>query len=545
MLPRTLVRMFLAAGALFGAAAWAGEYQLTIERKDVNLTGRPVSSITVNGQVPGPTLRFREGEDVTIRVTNRLNEDASVHWHGILLPGQMDGVPGLNGYPGIKPGQTFTYNFRIRQAGTYWYHSHSNLQEQAGLYGALIIDPATPDPVVTARDYTIVLSDFTEENPNEILRNLKNDHSYYNRGRRTIGDFFSDARRDGLGAALSDRMHWGEMRMDPTDMSDVSGYTFLVNGKTAADNWTGLFQPGERVRLRFINASSMSYFDVRIPGLKMIVVQADGQNVEPVPVDEFRIAVAETYDVVVAPKEDKAYTIFAEPIDRSGFARATLAPRAGMQGEMPERRPRTLLTMDDMGMAMGEHSGQMPTAGHGHGGGHDHASMDHGNHDMAMPESPAPSGWANAGTPKGMRALSYADLRSLTPQKDLREPSREIVVKLGGSMERYIWTLNGAKPGHAAPLELKFGERVKLTFVNESMMAHPMHLHGMFVQLVNGQPGERLPNKHVVNVPPGGSYSALLTADEPGEWAFHCHLLYHMTTGMMTKVVVARMSAQK
>ncbi len=319
-----LRRILFALVALAAAVpAWGGEYRLTIDRRNVNVTGHPVSSITVNGQIPGPTLRFHEGEDVTIHVTNRLKEDASVHWHGILLPGQMDGVPGFNGFPGIKPGETFTYRFHIRQAGTYWYHSHSSLQEQAGLYGALIIEPREADPVKAARDHVVVLSDFTAENPDEILRNLKNDHSYYNRGRRTLGDFFRDAGRDGLGAAIRDRLDWGEMRMDPTDMSDVSGYTFLVNGRTADDNWTGLFKPGERVRLRFINASAMTYFDVRIPGVKMIVVQADGQNVEPVPVDEFRIAVAETYDVIVVPREDKAYTIFAEPIDRSGYARAT------------------------------------------------------------------------------------------------------------------------------------------------------------------------------------------------------------------------------
>ncbi len=524
---------------------WAGEYKLTIERREVTITGRPVSSITVNGQIPGPTLRFREGEDVVIHVTNKMREDASVHWHGLLLPGEMDGVPGFNGFPGIKPGATFTYRFHIRQAGTYWYHSHTNTQEQAGLYGALVIEPRVADPVQTDRDHVVVLSDFTEEDTGEILRNLKNDHSYYNRGRRTVGDFFRDAGRDGLGAALRDRLDWGEMRMDPTDMSDVSGYTFLVNGKTSKDNWTAAFKPGERVRLRFVNASAMTYFDVRIPGLKMIVVQADGQNVEPVPVDEFRIAVAETYDVVVVPKDDKAYTIFAEPIDRSGYARATLAPREGMTGEIPATRPRTLLTMADMGMAHGDHAQHAPTAatadehqGHGSHEGHGAAPAD------AEGPSGPPRGWADAGTPKGMRALSYADLRAFTPQKDLRQPTREIVVRLGGSMERYIWTLNGAKMEDAAPIELKYGERVKITFVNESMMAHPMHLHGMFVQLVNGQPGERLPNKHIVNVPPGGSYSALLTADEPGEWAFHCHLLYHMMAGMMTKVVVARMSAE-
>jgi CopA family copper-resistance protein len=355
-------------------------------------------------------------------------------------------------------------------------------------------------------------------------------------------------------------MDWGDMRMDPTDLSDVSGYTFLVNGKSPAQNWSGLFTPGERVRLRFINASAMSYFDVRIPGLKMIVIQADGQNVQPVPVDEFRIAVAETYDVIVVP-EDKAYTIMAEPIDRSGYARGTLAPREGMTAPIPPLRSRTVLSMSDMGMAHGgmDHgSGDMKGMDHSAHGAHgsDHGSgdtkgMDHSAHGAhgadhgAKPAKPSgpPRGWADAGTPPGMKALSYADLKSLTPQKDTRPAGREIVVRLGGNMERYIWTLNGRKGSAADPIELKYGERVKITFVNESMMAHPMHLHGMFVQLVNGQPAERLPNKHVVNVAPGSSYSAMLTADEPGEWAFHCHLLYHMNSGMMTKVVVARMSA--
>lgn len=556
-----LLRAFLALVlALTALPALGAEVRLTVERKDVMVTGRSVSAITFNGQLPGPTLRFREGEDVTIHVTNKLDEDTSVHWHGLLLPGMMDGVPGLNGYPGIKPGETFTYRFKVRQAGTYWYHSHSGAQEQAGMYGALILDPRESEVVKTEREHIIVLSDFSEEDPDEILRNLKNDHSYYNRGRRTIGDFFRDARRNGLGATVRDRLEWGEMRMDPTDMADVSGYTFLVNGQSPTGNWTGLFRAGERVRLRFINASAMSYFDVRIPGLKMIVVQADGQDVEPVPVDEFRIAVAETYDVVVTPREDKAYTIFAEPIDRSGYARATLAPREGMTADVPPMRPRTTLTMADMGMAHGGHGGHgapaEPAQSQGPGGHGDHEaappvpaqSQAHGGHSdhdapAAAREGP-PRGWADAATPAGMRALKYSDLRSLTPQKDLREPTQEIVVRLGGSMERYVWTLNGAKAEHASPIELKYGERVKITFVNETMMAHPMHLHGMFVQLINGQPGERLPNKHIVSVAPGQSYSALLTADEPGEWAFHCHLLYHMAAGMMTKVVVARMSAE-
>jgi CopA family copper-resistance protein len=557
----TLALMLLTAFAATVADAAAAEVRLTVERTTVAVTGRPIQAITFNGQLPGPALRFREGEDVTIHVTNKLDEDTSVHWHGLLLPGMMDGVPGLNGYPGIKPGETFTYRFKVRQSGTYWYHSHSGAQEQAGLYGALILEPREADPVQTEREHIVVLSDFTEENPNEILRNLKNDHAYYNRGRRTVGDFFRDAGRDGLGATLRDRLEWGEMRMDPTDMADVSGYTFLVNGKPPSANWTAIFKPSERTRLRIVNASAMTYFDLRIPGLKMIVVQADGQNVEPVPVDEMRIAVAETYDVIVTPREDKAYTLIAEPIDRSGYARATLAPREGMTGEMPPLRKRTLLTMDDMGMAHGAaghagHSAPPEKSGHaGHAApktdhsahaGHGADRSGHGGHAAAPPpaKSGPPRGWADAGTPPGMRALKYADLKSFAPQKDTRTPTREIVVKLGGSMERYIWTLNGAKAEHAAPIELGYGERVKITFVNESMMAHPMHLHGMFVQLLNGQPGERLPNKHIVSVAPGASYSALLTADEPGEWAFHCHLLYHMAAGMMTKVVVARMSAE-
>lgn len=544
----------LAVTLLFPRLAQAGEYNLVIDHQQVNVSGRPTDVLTINGQLPGPTLHFKEGEDVTVRVTNRLHEDASMHWHGILLPALMDGVPGLNGYNAIKPGETFTYRFTIRQAGTYWYHSHTGTQEQDGLYGSIVIDPAKPDYAQAQRDYVIMLSDFSEERGSTILGNLKTRPGHYNRGKRTVGDFFSDAWRDGLGSAISDRLDWGQMRMDPTDLADVTGYTFLVNGKSAAQNWTGLFKPGERVRLRFINASSMSYYDVRIPGLKMIVVQADGSGIEPVPVDEFRIAVAETYDVIVTPKEDKAYTIFAEPIDRSGFARATLAPREGMVGEMPERRPRAVLSMSDM-------SGSMAGMDHGamdHGS-MDHGAMDHGgmkgmdgmpgmSHDAPSANAPAhagpPVGWANASTPPGDKALSYADLKSYEPQADVRPASREIVVRLGGNMERYIWTINGVKGDQAHPIELRHGERVKLTFVNESMMAHPMHLHGMFVQLVNGQPADRLPNKHIVNVAPGTSYSVMLTASEPGEWAFHCHLLYHMASGMMTKVVVARLAPE-
>jgi CopA family copper-resistance protein len=558
MLFRTFLALTIALVWHGTRPAMAAEFSLELQAATVEIDGTPSPALTINGTLPGPTLRFREGDDVVIHVTNRLSETSSLHWHGLLVPGEMDGVPGLNGFKGIEPGQTFTYRFKARQSGTYWYHAHSGTQEQAGVYAPIIIDPREPDPVSVQKDYVVLLSDYTDTDGYEILRNLKNDHEFYNRGRRTVSTFFEDWSDRGLSATLKDRADWGEMRMDPTDLADVTGYTFLVNGKTPASHWTGTFSPGERVRLRFINGSAMSFMDVRIPGLKMIVVQADGQNVEPVVVDEFRIAPAETYDVVVTPRETRAYTIFAEPIDRTGYAAATLAPSEGMRGELPERRPRTILTMEDMGMAHGAHGGHASSGhdGHdmsGHDGhaGHATAPAAHAGHEGHATSEPVkeqnsrkPRGWVDAATPPGARALKYADLRSLVPQKDTREPEREIVVRLGGSMTRYIWTLNGKSTENAEPIDLRYNERVKLTFINESMMSHPMHLHGMFVQLVNGQPADRLPNKHTVNVEPGKSYSVLLTADEPGEWAFHCHLLYHMASGMMTKVTVARLAGE-
>lgn len=514
------LRMMALAGLMaiaFPAFAKTSEYSLVIERRPVNITGQSIEKITVNGGIPAPTLRFKAGDEAVIRVTNRLGGNSSIHWHGLLLPGEMDGVPGFNGFPGIRPGETFTYRFPLRQTGTYWYHAHSAGQEQDGLYGALIVDPAGTDPIRAERDYVIVLSDFTHEESGEVMGNLKMSSDYYATARLTVGDFFADAERRGLAKAWKDAKDWGEMRMMRTDLADVTGYTFLVNGKSPAQNWTGLFKPGERVRLRFVNASAMSFFDMRIPGLKLRMVQADGQNIEPLEVDEFRFAPAETYDVVVTPADDKAYTIVAEPIDRTGFALGTLAPRQGMRGETPAPRPRALLTMGDMGME----------------------GMD----DMVMTPEDMVSGWKRAGTPPGDKMLDYADLRYAGVQKDTRPAERTIEVRLGGNMERYIWTLNGRKFNDAEPIRLRYGERVRLTFTNETMMAHPMHLHGMFVQLENGQPAGKLPNKHTVIVEPGKSYSVLLTADEAGEWAFHCHLLYHMMSGMMNKVIVARLDA--
>ncbi|MBU2090232.1 MAG: copper resistance system multicopper oxidase, partial [Alphaproteobacteria bacterium] len=445
----------------------------------------------------------------------------------------------------------------LRQAGTYWYHSHSGLQEQQGMYGAIVIEPAGREPVRYDRDYVVVLSDHTQENPRTVLRNLKSQEGYYNYGKRTLIDFFRQTERDGFNAALQDRLEWGDMRMDPTDMADVTDYAFLMNGRGPQDNWTGIFTPGERIRLRFINASAMSFFDVRIPDLPMTVIAADGQFVMPVQAHEFRFGVGETYDVIVRPQEDRAFTIMAEPLDRSGYARATLAPRPGMEAEIPPLRPRAILAMSDMNhgamdMDMGtmDH-GKMPMEKMDHSkmgqGGMDHSKMsmggmDHGAIGKGQNKSGPPVGWDQAGTLPGEKALSYADLKAFARNTDDREPGQEILVRLTGIMERYIWTLNGRKFEQGEPVRVAYGERVRIRYVNETMMAHPMHLHGMFVELENGET-ERRPLKHVVIVPPGKEVSVLLTADEPGDWPFHCHLMYHMASGMMTRFIVERPTA--
>ncbi|MCC5796670.1 MAG: copper resistance system multicopper oxidase [Methylophaga sp.] len=524
----------------FSALANQTEYSLIIESQPVNLTGKTVDRITINGTIPGPVLHFTEGDEAVIHVTNKLDEPTSVHWHGLLLPPKMDGVPGMGGFSGIAPGETFTYRFPLRQNGTYWYHAHSGTQEQDGHYAGLVIHPKDDSPVQADRDYVVLISDFHEHSGQRIMQNLKKSPHYYNYAQRTVGDFMADVREQGFANAWQNTKAWGQMRMSPTDLADVSGYTFLINGKTPEQNWTGLFTPGERIRLRFINASAMSIYDLRITGLPMTVVQADGQYVEPVTVDELRFSVAETYDVIVQPQVAEAFTIVAESIDRAGFALATLAPQAGMRGPQPTHRSRALLTMTDMGH--GDHAEHQDHSAHDH---HDHHSHHgHHGHDVSHTET-TDSGWAQAGTPEGHTALSYADLRSLTTQADTRPASRDIVVTLDGSMERFIWTLNGKKFSDPdfRPIQLAYNERVRIIFKNNTMMAHPMHLHGMFMQLENGQDPDYLPNKHVVNVPPGQQLSVLLTADEPGEWMFHCHLLYHMAAGMMGVMVVAEPDA--
>ncbi len=544
---RIATSLGLAAALAAGSAqAETRTYDLTIGAVRVTVDGRNYDKLAINGTIPGPLLTFTEGDEAVIRVTNALDEPTSLHWHGLKLPGLMDGVTGFNGFAGIQPGETFTYRFTLRQSGTYWYHSHTGLQEQDGVYAPLLIHPKGGEAVKTERDYVAMLSDIHPERGARILRNLKVDPGYYNYGKRTVIDFFRDAERDGFGPALRDRLAWGAMRMDPTDLADVTGYTYLLNGRTAADNQTFLFSKGEKVRLRFINGNAMSFMDVRIPGLKMIVVAADASAVQPVPVDELRMGIGETYDVVVVPAEDRAYTIFAEAIDRSGYVRATLAPRAGMDGEVPDMHPRALLTMADMGAA---HAG-MDHAGMNHASGDpsqsDHAAMGHGGGHEGHGGPPDPEtvdearrmGWGS-GAPPEARVLSYADLKALAPNADTRPPVREITVTLGGNMERYTWLLNGKPFEESEPIRLAFGERVRITYVNETMMAHPMHLHGPHVQVENGQPPERLPTKHVVVVPPGRTVSVLLTADEVGDWALHCHLLNHMVSGMMAKVSIA------
>ena len=555
------------------------EYDLTIAEQTVNITGKPVERITVNGKFVAPLLEFEEGDEAVIRVHNKLkNQDSSIHWHGLLLPGIMDGVPGFNKFNGIAPNKTYEYKFKVRQNGTYWYHSHSKGQEQDGLYGAFVIYPKDKTPLTAAektdKDYVVLLSDFHNSTSDQIMKNIKKEADYYQNRRETVFDVLKQVKRDGLKATWQDRSMWNQMRMLKTDMSDVTGYTFLMNGKTPQQNWTGNFKAGEKVRLRFINASAMSFFDVRIPNLKMTVVSADGQPVKPVPVDEFRIGTAETYDVIVEPKQAH-YQIEAESIDRTGFSVGTLheeSSPAVKQIEMPKPRPRSLLTMEDMGMnhdmssmkgmdhdmssmkGMDHDMSSMKDMNHDmssmKGMNHDMSSMKGMNHDMPMNSATVKAasdkndntvfGWANASTPEGNKALQYSDLQSLDPQKDTRAAEREIEIRLGGNMERYIWTINGKKFNEADPLVVKYGERIRLKFVNDSMMAHPMHLHGMFMQLENGQDPSNMPNKHTVTVPPGKTITTLFTADELGEWAIHCHLLYHMSAGMMNKLIVAQ-----
>ncbi|WP_298449290.1 copper resistance system multicopper oxidase [uncultured Marinobacter sp.] len=545
----------LVAGALsllLPAIGLAGEYNLTVDRVTIDTGDFVKEGVGYNGKSPGPTLRFKEGEEVSINVTNNLDEMTSIHWHGLILPFEQDGVPGIS-FPGIKPGETFTYRFPITQSGTYWFHSHSGFQEPEGAFGSIIIEPEGREPFRYDREYVVQLTDKHPHASERVMRNLKVTPDYYNRKQQAVGEFFSDVSENGFLSTVKERLAWGDMRMMQADVEDLQGFTGMINGKGPEQNWTGIFEPGERIRLRFINSSAMTYFDIRIPGLEMTVVQADGNNVQPVNVDEFRIGVAETYDVIVRPREEQAYTIFAESMGRSGYARATLAMEEGMEAPVPGLREPARLTMADMGGMPGMDHGDMPGMGHGGMGSAnkmaempdmDHSNMEGMDHSaMMMPEGGASDPFYAKGSglvptaANGGKFLSYADLKAQKPLYEEREPAREIELRLTGNMERYTWSINGVKYEDADPIRLKYGERVRFKFVNETMMTHPMHLHGMWSILDVGA-GQWNPIKHTVSVQPGTTVYMETEVDAPGQWAFHCHLTYHMAAGMFRKVIV-------
>ncbi|WP_370308379.1 copper resistance system multicopper oxidase [Sphingobium abikonense] len=564
---RTLIRGAAALSMVRAFPAWAqsgsaglrpapdmlsgDRIELTVGTSHFATGGRSAHAVTINGTLPAPLIRLREGQNVQLAVTNRLEEDTSIHWHGLIVPFQMDGVPGIS-FPGIRPGETFTYDFPIRQSGTYWYHSHSGMQEAMGHYGPIVIDPAGPDPVQSDREHVIVLSDWSPVHPHKLMQRLKQMGGYYNMQKQTLAGLLQ-----GRDQSLKDRMDWGKMRMDPTDISDVTGstYSYLVNGHGTPENWTGLFAPGERVRLRIVNASAMTNFNVRLPGLPMTVVQCDGQHVQPVETDEFQIGIAETYDVIVQPAEAKPYGLIAEAIDRSGLVRATLAPQVGMIAPIPPLRQRPLLTMKDMGMDMsGMDMGQngvidLSQPANDSMAGHPMKMLD----PSVAPDVPMGPGVATlssmpadrtADRPTGLedvdhRVLTYADLKALEPNSDTRSPTRSLDIHLTANMERYMWSFDGVKlSDRAEPIAFRHMERVRVTLINDTMMPHPIHIHGHFFQLVTGEDAAANPRKHTVNVLPGGKVSFDLTADAIGDWAFHCHMLMHMHAGMMRVITV-------
>jgi CopA family copper-resistance protein len=569
------------------------EFDLVIAESPVNFTGQPGMATTINGSLPAPTLRWREGDTVTIRVTNRLRESTSIHWHGIILPYQMDGVPGIS-FGGIAPGETFTYRFKVSQSGTYWYHSHSGFQEQTGMYGAIIIDPAGPETIRAERDHVVLLTDWTDEDPMRVFMKLKTQGDYYNYHQPTAVDFFRDASREGVSVALDKRKMWNQMRMSPTDLSDLSAQTltYLANGTTPAGNWTGLFRPGERVRLRFINGAGNTFYDVRIPGLKLKVVHVDGVDVEPVTVDEFRFGPGETCDVLVEPHDD-AYTIFAQSMDRTGYARGTLAVRAGLSAPVPPMDAAPWLSMADMMGAMdhGDMAGMAGMSGmagmdHGSMAGMDHgamAGMDHGSmqgmtgmsgmtgmdsgqmqgmdstNPLAVPSTTVrharteygPGTDMRVDMPRtalddpgiglrnnGRRVLTLADLHTPGGPMDPRGPGREVELHLTGNMERYTWSIDGLEFSKSKPVHFRHGERLRVILHNDTMMTHPMHLHGMWSELESPD-GRFLARRHTLPVQPAQRLSFLVTADALGRWAWHCHLMLHMDAGMFREVVVS------
>jgi len=539
-----------------GSVLTGENLSLTIANSRFMLDGREGHAVTANGVLPAPLIRLKEGQHFRMAVTNHLDEDTSIHWHGLLVPFQMDGVPGVS-FPGIKPGETFVYDYPIRQSGTYWYHSHSGLQEQLGHYGPIVIEPADADPNAYDREHVIVLSDYSFMHPHMLIARLKQQGGFFNRWKQALT---SDNR-------IPDSMNksFAQMRMDPADIADVSGaaYSFLMNGHSADENWTGIFKPGERVRLRIINASAMSIYNFRIPGLPFEIISVDGQDVKPVQTDEFQISPAETYDMIVRPREDSAYTIVAESIDRSGMVRGTLAPRLGMSAPVPPLRERPVLKMIDMGMVPGNHGGAH--AGHDmtdaamapvakkKSGAMGHSMRDDSlvgfplkpGVDMISPMPADRTDYPGLGLENvGHHVLTYHDLEAPSDNIDKRAPERLLEIHLTGNMERFMWGFDGQKLSeNPEPIRFARDERVRVKLINDTMMTHPIHLHGHFFEIVNGK-GPRQPKKHTLTVQPGGTASFDLTADEPGDWAFHCHLLLHMHAGMMRVVTVRPLDDQ-
>jgi FtsP/CotA-like multicopper oxidase with cupredoxin domain len=544
--PRSLIGQNTAQTELSGT-----EFDLQIGEMPISFTGKERIATVVNGQLPAPLLRWREDATVTLRVANLLDSRSSIHWHGMIVPADMDGVPGLS-FDGIPARGSYVYRFKVNQSGTYWYHAHSRFQEQTGLYGPIVIEPRDGPRHDVQRDYVVMLSDWSDIDPERIYATLKKQSDYFNFGKRTVGEAIKDVREKGLARTIEEQRMWGQMRMNPRDLADVSGYayTYLMNGINPSGNWTGLFRGGERVRLRFINGSAMSIFDVRIPGLKLTVVAADGQDVEPVTVDEFRIAAAETYDVIVEPSVEQAYTIFAQSIDRSGYARGTLTPSASLRAPIPTLDPRLDLTMMDMGMAGMAHGAaahaSMSHGSHGSGDGQEHPNAEDGPAvDMTVDAPRTALDDPGVGLrDNGRRVLTYADLHTIGGPIDRREPGREIELHLTGHMERFIWSFNGKKFSEAEPLRFHYGERLRITLVNDSMMTHPIHLHGMWSEIETPQ-GEFLVRKHTVTVQPAQKISYAVTADALGRWAYHCHLLYHMEAGMFREVHVEKQGARE
>ena len=508
--------MFVLAWSLAGlfSGAFAAEtqgrlveYAFDIDAITVRYSGQPVQALAVGGQIPAPTIEATVGDTLRVTFHNKLEEDSSVHWHGVLLPHDQDGVPWLNTQP-IGPGASFTYEYKVRHAGTYWYHSHSGLQEQRGIYGALVFHPRRPT-LAAERDYVVVFSDWTDENPEQVLRNLKKDGDYYARQKDSVQSW-DEALAQGR-EAVNNRLRGAWIRMGTMDLSDVGYNLFLSNGSREP---TLAAEAGERARLRLINASASSYLNVEFAGGPMTLIAADGIDVEPQKVKRLRMAVAETYDVLVHIPERRAYALRATSEDGTGHSDAFIG--AGERMPAPDLPKPNLYLMS--------HGGH---GSHGAGGPgderseHHHHRMDHAAHGAGGPRDEIIE-----------YLTDYSPLRAKTSTAlPAGAPVRKVHLKLTGNMERYIWSFNNKPLSQANSLLIRKGENVRFILDNETMMNHPLHLHGHFFRVLNGQ-GDYSPLKHTVNVAALSRTVIEFQANEEKDWFFHCHNLYHMRAGM-------------